>query len=292
MTSINKTFFALLLLFVSSFVSFAQATAPQEKSATVFGAKIHYIEAGDAKNSTVILLHGLGANTDSWQFNVAALAAKYHVVALDQIGFGASDKPLLKYRVGTYTDFLDKFLSELKIEKASLVGNSLGGWIAADFALKYPAKVEKLVLVDAAGFTPAKGLNDNLVYTLNFSTRDEVKTLLKLVFYNQALFGNSIFIDESLKMRVAAGDGYTINSLIDSIKRGEDFLDGRVNAVKQPTLIIWGKQDGLLPLADGERFKREIANSQLIVFDKCGHVPQVEKALDFNSAVLKFLEGK
>jgi len=286
----NKIFVSFLILLALAVAAFAQ-TAPQEKSAVIFGAKIHYVEAGDAKNPKVVLLHGLGASISSWQLNIVALSQKYHVIALDQVGFGKSDKPMLKYRIGTYTDFLDKFLSELKIEKASLIGNSLGGWIAADFALKYPAKVEKIVLADAAGLKPNL-VDFNRIYALNFSTRDEIRALVKLVFYNQTLFGSEAFVDESLRLRVAAGDGYTINSLIDSIKREEDFLNGRLGGIKQPTLIVWGKQDGLLPLADGEKFDKEIPNSELIVFDRCGHVPQVEKALEFNAAVLKFLEGK
>jgi len=287
---INKIFASFLILLTFSVAAFAQI-APQEKSAVIFGAKIHYVEAGDAKNPKVVLLHGLGASISSWQLNIAALSQKYHVIALDQVGFGKSDKPMLKYRVGTYTDFLDKFLSELKIEKASLIGNSLGGWIAADFALKYPAKVEKIVLADTAGLKPNL-VDFNRIYALNFSTRDEIRALVKLVFYNQTLFGSEAFVDESLRLRVAAGDGYTINSLIDSIKREEDFLNGRLGGIKQPTLIVWGKQDGLLPLADGEKFDKEIPNSELIVFDRCGHVPQVEKAADFNKQVLEFLAKK
>jgi len=283
--SVKLFFISLLLLSVSAL---AQTAAPQEKSATVFGAKINYVEAGEAKNPTVVLLHGLGSSTVSWVLNISALSQKYHVIALDQIGFGKSDKPMLKYRVGTYTDFLDKFLSELKIEKATVIGNSLGSWVAADFALKYPNKVEKIVLADAAGIKPGD-VNLNQIYALNYSTREEVRSLVKLVFYNQRLFGSDAFIEESMRVRVAAGDGYTINSLIDSIKRDEDFLNGRLGGIKQPTLIIWGKQDGILPLADGEKFDREIPNSTLVVFDECGHVPQIEKAADFNQAVLKFL---
>jgi pimeloyl-ACP methyl ester carboxylesterase len=279
---------SLFLLLFS--LSAAAQNAQQEKTATVFGAKIYYLEAGDAAKPTVILLHGLGANVGSWQFNIAALAAKYHVIALDQIGFGKSDKPLLKYRVTTYVDFLDKFMSELKIEKASLVGNSLGGWIAAWTAIKYPNRVERVVLADAAGLKPSD-VDLKLIYSLNFSTREEVRALVKIVFYNQTIFGNEMFVDESLRQRILAGDGYTINSLIESIKRDEDWLDGRLGELKKPTLIIWGKQDGLLKLADGERLNKEIAGSQLVVFDQCGHAPQVEKAADFNREVLKFLNN-
>ena len=264
------------------------AQAQQEKTVSVFGAKINYVEAGDPSKPKVILLHGLGGNLQNWAFNIPVLAANYHVIAIDQIGFGKSDRPMLKYRVGTYVDFLDRFMTELKIEKASLVGNSLGGWAAALTAIKYPNRVEKLVLADAAGLKPTE-VDLAQVYALNYSTRDELRQLVKLVFYNQALFGSEAFIEQSMTVRVTANDGYTINSLIDSIKRNEDFLNGRLGEIKKPTLIVWGKQDGLLKVADAEHFKRDIAGSELIVFDQCGHVPMVEKAADFNKAVLAFL---
>jgi pimeloyl-ACP methyl ester carboxylesterase len=272
------------VLFVASVLS-AQST---EQTVSVFGAKINYVEAGDAAKPTVILLHGLGGQSANWAFNIPALAANYHVIAPDQIGFGKSDRLTIQYRVGTYVDFLDKFMSELKIEKASLVGNSLGGWVAALTAIKYPNRVEKVVLADAAGLKPPD-IDLAQIYSLNYSTRDEVRQLVKLVFFNQAIFGSEMFIEQSLTLRIAANDGYTINSLIESIKRNEDFLNGRLGEIKKPTLIVWGKQDGLLKLADGEQFKREIPGSELIVFDQCGHVPMVEKAADFNKAVLAFL---
>ncbi len=286
---LRKLFIVSIFLAAFSLSAFAQTT-PQEKSVTVFGAKIRYLEAGDAGKPTVILLHGLGGEAENWQFNINAFAANYHVIAPDQIGFGKSDKPLLKFRVGTYVDFLDKFMSELKIEKASLVGNSLGGWVAALTAIKYPNRVEKIVLADAAGLRP-NDVDFKLIYSLNYSTRDEVRELVKRVFYNQTIFGSEPFIEESMRQRVLAGDAYTINSLIDSIKREEDFLNGRLGEIKKPTLIVWGKQDGLLKLSDGEQFNKEINGSKLVVFDQCGHVPQVEKALDFNREVLKFLNN-
>jgi pimeloyl-ACP methyl ester carboxylesterase len=291
----NKVIFAKLFLLVVALTSFAQ-TAVQEKSVTIFGAKIRFLEAGDATKPKVILLHGLGANADSWQSNpmasnIAALAAQFHVFAPDQVGFGKSDKPLLKYRVGTYADFLDKFMSELKIEKASLIGNSMGGWVAGLTAIKYPNRVEKLVLADAAGIIPAN-VNTDAIYQLNNSTRDEIRANLKLIFANPLLQNNEALVDQFMTARVAANDGYTINSLIESIKRKEDFLNDRLSEIKKPTLIIWGKQDGLLPVSDASVFNKGIAGSQLVIFDNCGHVPQFEKAAEFNKAVLDFLGAK
>jgi 2-hydroxy-6-oxonona-2,4-dienedioate hydrolase len=289
MNKFSTKLFFISLLFLS--VAAIAQTTPQEKTATVFGAKIRYLEAGDATRPTVILLHGLGAQAESWQLNIAALAQNYRVVVPDQIGFGKSDKPFLKYRVGTYADFLDRFMTELKIEKASLVGNSLGGWVAAFYSTKYPSKVEKIVLADAAGLTPSE-VDFSQIYQLHNSTRDEIRANMKLIFANPALQNNEALVDQFMTQRVATNDGYTINSLIESIKRREDFLDARLGEVKKPTLIIWGKQDKLLPLDNAEKFNKGIAGSRLVVFDNCGHAPQFEKAVDFNRTVLEFLQGK
>ena len=276
--------FAVVLAF--SLQAFSQAA--QEKSVVVFGAKINYIEAGDTAKPTVILLHGLGGSLANWATNTAPLAQNYHVIALDQVGFGKSDKPLLKYRVATYADFLDKFMSELKIETASLVGNSMGGWVAGLMAIKYPGRVQKIVLADAAGIVPAN-FNEADLYQLNNSTRDEVRANMKRVFANPLLQNNDALVDQFLTARVVSNDGGTINSITDSIKRKEDFLNDRLGEIKKPTLIIWGKQDGLLPVADAYTFNKGIAKSELLIFDNCGHVPQFEKAADFNKAVLAFL---
>ena len=263
--------------------------APVEKEAVVFGTKIHYLEAGSGP--VVILLHGLGGSSQNWALNITPLAQKFRVIVPDQIGFGDSDKPLIHYRVGTYVDYLDQFCKQLKIERASLVGNSMGGWIAAAYTVAFPDHVDRLVLVDAAGYAPPPNFDYRTLYGLNPSTRAGMKQVAARVFYNK-LFQSDALIDAAMAARITAGDGYTITSMIESITRGEDFLDNRVKTIKQPTLLVWGRQDGLTPLADGERFKKEIPNSTLLVIDECGHVPQFEKASEFNAALLKFLQGQ
>jgi pimeloyl-ACP methyl ester carboxylesterase len=266
-----------------------QDASPADKWTTVFGAKIHYLEAGSGP--VVILLHGLGGNTTNWAPTIAPLAQKYRVLVPDQIGFGKSDKPMLNYRVATLVDFLDGFYKQVGVQKATLIGNSLGGFTAAAFAIAHPEKVDKLVLVDAAGFAVNGDLDPRILNGLNPSTRQQIKDLISLVFYNTGMFATDAGIESFLTSRVMAGDQYTIQRFIDSIGRGEDMLDGKLGAIKQPTLIIWGRNDGLTPLAMGERFKKEIANSQILVIDKCGHVPQIEKAAEFNAGLLNFLSG-
>ena len=264
----------------------AQAPAPVTKEVLVFGQKIQYVEAGSGP--TVILLHGLGGSSQVWQLNIGPLAAKYRVIVPDQIGFGKSDKPLVNYRIRTYVDFLDQFCKQLNIARASLVGNSMGGWIATMFTAAFPDRVDKLVLVDAAGYAPPKDLDTRAFYGLNPTTRDGMKILLAKLFYNK-VFQTDAAVDQAIAARLAAGDGYTINSITESIIRGEDLLDDIVRTIKRPTLIIWGREDGLVALSEGERFNKDIAGSKLVVFDQCGHVPNVEKAMEFNAAVIDFL---
>ncbi len=266
-----------------------QAAAAPDKWVTVYGAKLHYLEAGSGP--AVILLHGLGGDSSNWASTIGPLSQKYRVIVPDQIGFGKSDKPLINYRVATYVDFLRGLMKELKVDRASLVGNSLGGWIASAFALANPQMVDRLVLVDAAGFSLPKDSDPSVLSALNPATRDHVKQLLPLVFYNTAMFASEPAVDAFFARKINAGDSYTTQRIIESIIRGEDVLDAKLGAVKNPTLIAWGREDKLTPLAMGERFKKEISGSELVVFEKCGHVPQMEKPQEFNAALMKFLGG-
>jgi len=263
-------------------------TEPKERPpgnfVSVFGAKLHYVDAGSGP--VVVLLHGLADDVGVWESVMPALAAKHRVIALDQIGFGRSDKPLLGYRVATFVDFLDGFLNELKIDRASLVGNSLGGWVAASFALTHPERIDRLVLCDAAGYAAVtKTMDPRAFSALRLANREDIRYLGPLTFHDKRFYED---VDLVLKQRVTAGDNYTINQFLDSMIRGEDVLDGRLGRIHKPTLIVWGREDKLIPLNFAERFHKEITGSRLEVIDNCGHMPQVECADRFNHPLLKF----
>jgi 2-hydroxy-6-oxonona-2,4-dienedioate hydrolase len=123
---------------------------------------------------------------------------------------------------------------------------------------------------------------------LNPSTTADFKRLLSLILYNKAMLTDQ-FLETALTNKLKRGDGYTIDSFIESIVRGEDLLDGKTKTIETPTLVIWGKDDGLTPLGMGKAFAEDIPGAQLVVIDNCGHIPQMEKAAEFNSALLKFL---
>src|SRR5438270_3526790 len=111
-----------------------ERTSPLDTSVQVFGQKIRYLEAGAEHPQTLILVHGLGSDSGEWAANIGPLSQRYHVLAIDLIGFGQSEQPLIEYDIKTYTDFLSGFLRALKLPRATFVGNSFGGWIALRLA--------------------------------------------------------------------------------------------------------------------------------------------------------------
>jgi pimeloyl-ACP methyl ester carboxylesterase len=281
-----------LAVFMTAFATLASAQQPPTKQVEVFGQKINYLEAGSGP--PVILLHGLGGDLSNWAFTVPALATRIHVYVPDQIGFGMSDKPLINYRVSTLVDFLNAFCQKLGIDKPTVVGNSLGGWTAMAYALAYPDRIDKLVLVDAAGYS-AKRMNEpaltrDLLMRLNPGSVTALKELMNGITANKQMV-NDQMATQLFEAKMRKNDGYTVNQFIESILRGEDLLDGKLGSIKAPTFVIWGRQDTLTSLAMGQAFARDIPGAQMIVLDGCGHVPQIECAPAFNAALLKSLGG-
>jgi pimeloyl-ACP methyl ester carboxylesterase len=282
----------IFFLAVFAVPCFGQAPAkpaqPQDKTVTVFGQTIHYWDVG--RGPVIVLVHGLGSSKDGdWGRVVEPLANKYRVIAMDQIGFGRSDKPLIDYKIQTYVDFLNEFLRALKVEKANLMGESLGGWISALYVAEassgaHLVPVEKLVLVDAAGLQQEKAIPN-----LNPSTLADMRKVLEAVFYDTSWL-NEDMLQQIFADKLSRHDGYTVRSILSNPGLGSERLDGRLAQIQVPTLVVWGKQDQLLPISSGERYAAGIAGARLVSFDNCGHVPPVEKTNDFIAAVESFLD--
>lgn len=272
----------IALVVVSSFASAqAQTGLPPEKTAVVYGQNIRYFEAG--QGPVVILLHGLGSVKEIWSANIAALSAKYHVYALDQIGFGRSDMPLLEYKIATFVDFLHAFMKSQNLSKATLVGNSLGGWIAIDFAVRHPEMVDKLVLVDSAGLPFGKPITVDL----NPASLEDMRTLLDAIFYDKKMVSEE-FVLQAFTNHVRNNDGFTIQRTLAGFAQNQ-FEDAKLASIHAPTLVVWGREDDLIPASSGEKLRDGIPGARLVVFEHCGHVPQLEKSAEFNQALIDFL---
>jgi pimeloyl-ACP methyl ester carboxylesterase len=284
----GKMKFGLILLLAVFGAPASGQGQPPDKTITVFGQSIHYFDMG--AGPVVVLLHGLGSRKEDWLPVLEPMAQKYRLLVPDQIGFGRSDKPLLDYSIQTYVDFLNEFLRQLKVEKASLVGESLGGWIAGLYVAEigggaHLIPVEKLVLVDAAGLK-----QDKPIPNLNPSSLVDMRVMMEAVFYDTSWLNEDalrkIFTD-----KLATKDSFTVRSILSNPALGTERLDDRLASIKVPTLVTWGKQDKLLPIGAGERYAAGIAGAKLVSFDKCGHVPPIEKTEEFVAAVTAFLGG-
>jgi pimeloyl-ACP methyl ester carboxylesterase len=274
---------AAVLFALVPFVFSQEFAPPPEKVASVFGQNIHYFEVG--QGPAVILLHGLGSVKEIWMPNLAALSAKYHVYAIDQVGFGRSDKPLIEYKIATWVDFLQEFMRSLNVPKATVVGNSLGGWIATEFAVQHPEMLDKLVLVDSAGLAWSPGSGP--VVELNPASVAETRALLESIFYDKKLVSDQ-FVQQVFRNHMHNNDGYTIQRTLAGFAQAK-FEDDKLKSIHVPTLVVWGRQDELIGVDRAEKFRDGIPGAKLVVIEQCGHVPQIEKPTEFNQALLEFL---
>jgi pimeloyl-ACP methyl ester carboxylesterase len=268
------------------------AASVASKDVTVLGFKLHYLEAG--KGAPIVLLHGLGGDGSRWRPTIEPLAFDFHVFALDQIGFGDSDKPLANYHTGMLAEFLVDFLKAVNVPKASLVGNSMGAGVALYTAVHFPQVVDRLVLADGGGYRAASGGAPMTTEALrrrqiqNGVTRAETREFFRILFHDKSLVTDKM-VDEQLALRLRSA--FTITKIQEAGARGS-LSEQEVRGVKAPTLIVWGKYDELASPAGADRLEQAIPGSRKVLIDNCGHMPQLECAGEFNRLVGDFLSKR
>jgi 2-hydroxy-6-oxonona-2,4-dienedioate hydrolase len=283
---------AAILLFGAS-AGAQESAAPAAKDATVFGYRMHYLEAG--RGEPVILLHGSGGEGARWMPQIKALSADFHVIAIDQIGFGQSDKPLTTYHSGVFAGFVVGFMKAIGAPRATLMGQSLGAAVALDLAVHHPDMVQRLVLVDGGGFRspgdrPRTATPDwHSRQIANAGTLEESREYLEKLYYDHKFVTDEL-VEHNLNLRLRSG--YTAESMQTAADRGlGGVTEAEVNAIAAPTLVVWGANDPLSSLATADKLNAAIKGSRKVVFDQAGHYPFLEHAEKFNSLVLEFLKS-
>ncbi|WP_067531382.1 4,5:9,10-diseco-3-hydroxy-5,9,17-trioxoandrosta-1(10),2-diene-4-oate hydrolase [Nocardia crassostreae] len=266
--------------------------------------KLHYHEAGVGNGPTIVLLHGGGPGAASWSNflrNIPVLARDFHVLAVDQPGFGLSDKPTEhpQYFVHSSSALKD-LLDTLGItERVHLLGNSLGGGTATRFALDYPDRARKLVLMGPGGlstnlFAPDPTEGVKLLAKFNYEpTRENLEAFLRIMVFDQSLITPELIEErfasasqpESLAATRAMGKSFA----------GPDFAKGMIRrdafTLRQPVLMIWGREDRVNPIDGALVALKMVPRVQLHVFGGCGHWAQLEKFDEFNRLATDFLLG-
>lgn len=269
--------------------------------------EIAYIEIGTGEQ-TLVFLHGLASYLPAWQYNLDSLSTKYRCIAIDLPGYGKSSKGKFSYTMSFFAHTLEETMKALSIEKASIVGHSMGGQIAMTFALKYPEMVEKLILVAPAGFETFKPEHAQLLE--NFTTPEQIKntpdqkirTNLEVNF-SKMPESAEFMITDRIKMKTATDFNGFSHAVSKSVKGmlSEPVFE-QLDQLKAPTLIIYGEDDKLIPnkffnaqlttQQVGELGKEKISNAQLKMIQGAGHMVQFEKPQEVNQYIFEFMKVK
>ncbi|PCI40240.1 MAG: hypothetical protein COB53_01795 [Elusimicrobia bacterium] len=221
----------------------------------------------------VALVHGLGDNNKTWGNALLATPKGVRVYAPNMPGTEGSQRPdsPAGWKIPAQSNVLQSVLSGVEgCPSWTVAGNSLGGWTASWLALHWPEGVQKLVLVNSAGLTDSTGSSDLAAKTLASPTIESLKKFTKLAFHQERSIPERVWPD--VLGRILRRGTYEIASAITQ----EDFLDGRLGALKMPVTILWGKSDGVIPLAQAAHFKSEIEHASVVIVENCGHLPQKE----------------
>lgn len=272
----------------------------KEHYVEVNGWRTRYVCAGD-KGPAIILLHGLGASLESWHSNIDALGKEARVFAPDIVYFGKSAKPERDPKHADFVDFTLHFMDKFGLDRAVLVGNSMGGAIAAKAAMVHPERVAGLVLVNSAGF------GKEIAWWLRLRTLVNIRPTgtpppwltqigLKAIFDDPTRVSDEVL---AMLMEVEQ-DEESIRTARRVLNIGVDWrglkpvlleeIRDSAHTITVPTLIVWGKQDRVVPVQHAFTARKRIPQARLHLFDRCGHTPQLEYPAQFNALIREFVQ--
>jgi len=270
---------------------------------TIHGHDVRYRMAGDGP--ALLLIHGIAGSSSAWREVMPALAERYTVIAPDLLGHGHSAKPLGDYSLGAYASGMRDLLGALEVERASIVGQSFGGGVALQLAYQHPECCERLVLVDSGG------LGREVSWMLRFMTLPGSEYLMPLIFpsfvrqkgneLSRQLHARGVRMGRLAEMwnayaSLTESDNRpafvrTLRAVIDPGGQSVSAGDRLYLAARLPTLIVWGEQDTIIPVAHAYAAHEAIPHSRLEVIADAGHFPHVETPEHFLEVLLDFLDS-
>ncbi len=251
----------------------------------LMGMQVHLRDEGPRDDAEpLLLLHGTSASLHTWEGWVADLKRTRRVISVDLPGFGLTGPfPDGDYRIAHYTAFLDALLDRLQVPPVVVAGNSFGGQLAWELAVARPARVSRLILVDAAGY-PRQSSSVPIGFRLaqvpalaplmaRLLPRRMIESSVQNVYGDPTRVTDEL-VERYYQLTLRAGNRQALVQRFQQAPAGDS--QALIRQVRQPTLILWGGRDGLIAPANAERFKADIAGSRLVIFEQLGHVPQEE----------------
>jgi len=261
--------------------------------------EVHYRDEGSKTDSLpLVLIHGTGSSLQTFDAWAAALKKEKRVIRMDIPAFGLTGPfPNRQYSIDHYVDFIHHFLSALGVEKCILGGNSLGGQIAWNYTAQYPAMVQKLILIDAAGYpiqSQSVPIGFKIARTpvlkniMTFITpRFMVKESVQNVYADKAKV-TDMLVDRYFDLTLREGNRQALVDRLNLV--GDTSPVQLIKNIQQPTLILWGEKDLLIPIKFAYLFHNDLPNDTLVILKNMGHVPMEESPQESLAPVLEFLK--
>lgn len=263
------------------------------------GIRTRYLMAGNPSKPLLLLLHGVGGHAEAYTRNLGVHAQHFWTVAIDMIGHGWTDKPDINYQLPDYGKHVLDVLKALGRDKASISGESLGGWVATWLAVHHPGCLDRLVLNTAGGWTAHPEVMERIKRLSNEAatnpTWQGIRTRLEFLMYDKANVPDDLI---ETRRAIYAQDGFAasmarIMCLQDmDIRRANMITEAQYRSIDKPTLVVWTSHDPTATPAEGAQIADMIPGAKYMVMNKCGHWPQYEDAPLFNKAHLAFLQGE
>ena len=265
----------------------AEAEGIKPRDIEVAGRRLRYLELGEGDGVPVLLVHGFGADLNTWMFTQPALAAGRHAVALDLPGHGGSAKDVGAADVESLSDAVEGALGALGVEQVHLVGHSMGGAIAASLALRRPERVASLTLIASAGLGPE--INASFIDGfVRMARRREAVEVIGLLVHDPALVSRTM-VEDVLRYKRLDGASAALAKIAAAwFPGGRQSLDltGRIAELAMPVQVIWGRDDRILPVAHAEALANRLP---VHILDAAGHLPHMEKAGEVNRLIEQFI---
>jgi len=288
--------FALVILRPNDTLPSAKVSDKWKEPSSTFltwrGGQVHYTDEG--KGQTILMIHGFGGSFKNFEPLAQIMRDEYRVIRIDLPGFGLSDFPKDGYADinQTYTEYLQFIADTLHLDSIFVIGNSMGGAVTWNLAIQRADIVQKIVLLNSAGYDVAKVANKLALF--KFKSFGKVfekgmplfmsKTGLKKCYAEPSKLDPAVSIMNN-EITNREGNVMHMLNMATHVKFPDEAL---IQQVKCPTLIVWGEQDKIVPREHADRFKRDIKGSELVVFDPCGHVPMMERPEDTKREVVRF----
>lgn len=266
----------------------AEAGGPEPQTVEIGGRNVQYLKIGEGEGPPLILLHGFGGDINIWVFNQEALSeAGRTVYALDLPGHGQSSKDVGEGDLDTFVEILAGFMDEVGVEKAHLVGHSMGGAVAGSFALAHRERVASLVLIASAGL--GEEINEDYIEGfIAANRRREMKRVLGLLFADPDLVTRRLVNDE-LRFKRMDGVDEALRAVADKMFPDGSQAEGPdLSGLETPVLVIWGQDDQIIPASHTENLSE---GARIEILEDTGHMPQMESAGRTNRLIGGFLDG-